>query len=129
MKKHIIATICAATKGAISQFSDQRVVLVTAAGVITGDVANVGPLTGENEKDVVIDMPLIFRRVIEDASAKFKQTNGIEGTAPGNDGCIILENATLETGHAGADGNKHNFFPSIAVFFDEIIALSTVDRT
>lgn len=114
LKKHTLASI--GITPVIDGLTDNQVILVTAAGVITGS-----PVTKE---DINVDSDpkkFFISKMAKEFSDSYRKDNNIsaEEILEGNDGFLLLKNATLHS----ADGTPFNF-KELIVFYDEIIATS-----
>lgn len=93
--------------------ANNKLVLVTGAGLITGELdtgIQEGTLSG-------ID---VIAEFIDKTAVEYKESLGIDASTPlsDNDGVVLLRNVTITR------GNSVISLPILAVFFDQIIAVS-----
>lgn len=114
LKKSVIRDFCVlATTEALESNS---IILVTSAGTITGKVAMT-----LNEEDLTTDNMLL--KFSQKFASTYRQENEIneDESLPGNDGFVCLDDVRI------ISGNNTINFPSLIVFYDQIIAI-TVGR-
>jgi len=102
LKKHAIFTVSTLTK--YDELRDNKVIVVTSAGVFTGRLMKEN--SNKDGKALILD-------VIERTKEELVET----GQVP-NDGYITLEDATLDT-----NGTKYNF-GNIIIFHDQIVGIT-----
>lgn len=125
MKKDIISSLAAITsigkiksfKGAISNFSGSQIVIFTSGCMITG-TPHSKDVESESQKDSSNNIPLVNKTVVAVAK-QYRESYGVDGPLDGDDGCIVLEDATIQY--------PNNFIVNSAelvVFYDQIVAIS-----
>ncbi|MBC8589369.1 hypothetical protein [Paratissierella segnis] len=110
LKKEIIMNFALSTN--LEELKDSSIVLLTAAGTIIGKVANIK--TDENGELTEV-IPALINTVVKN----FKEKSSIEGSLPGNDGYILLQNAKVLHNNGSTTNIAH-----LTVFFDHIIGVT-----
>ena len=97
-----------------SELGMNQLILITAAGTITGEL-----LTTSDEENELTSVNIITQ-YIKKVGTTYKQDYEIpeQQELAGNDGYIILKNVTIQ------NGSSKTTVPVLAVFFDQIIAVT-----
>lgn len=92
-------------------FEDNLLVVVTAAGIITGKPV----IQDDMDSDAKI-----FNEALNDIAVNYKTSNAIPIETPidGDDGAFVLKHAILK------NGNTNYELSTITIFFDQVIAFS-----
>lgn len=109
LKKHLAFAYCATPL--INDLKDNKVIIVTPFGVITGS-----PVT----KDEPEGTAKFFAELTNEYIKQYYEDNSLAPEHPlvGNDGCVVLKDVVLNSGT-----NTFNF-KILNVFYDQIIAIT-----
>lgn len=110
LKKHLITHLASITQ--VEGMENNEIILVTATGTITGSLAKVA--------DDASDSVEILIKTTQHLISSYRENNNIpsDSTLDGNDGCILLKNARVQTDHGTLT------YAFLCVFFDQIIGIS-----
>lgn len=110
LKKFLITALAHVTTMKEGGFNKDSIVIVTAAGVITGKQSIYDPNSKPSENQVTT--------IVEVADKEYKK-NFTESTVAGNDGYLTVRGATLTM----SSGVQYTF-DNLVVFFDQIIGIT-----
>ncbi len=113
LKKDMIVSYAMLTE--LDMFKSNKLLLVTAAGIITGYLTN----SSKHDDDTTLSA-LALTTVNKQINTRYKEqlSMPLEQLLDGNDGFISLEDVTL------LSGDKQSVMPFLNVFFDQIIAVT-----
>lgn len=117
LKKSVILGMANATT--VDMFKENSVILLTAAGMISGKLIEKSDLESFDQTDKSALSTFTVSTITQKSKEEFDKQSDSELNVTGNDGYIILKDV-----HVTNVSGKTMFFSALTVFFDQIIGVT-----
>ncbi len=117
LKKSVILGMANATT--VDMFKENSVILLTAAGMISGKLIEKSDLESFDQTDKSALSTFTVATIAQKSKEEFDKQSDSELNVTGNDGYIILKDV-----HVTNVSGQTMFFSALTVFFDQIIGVT-----
>ncbi|HIX90849.1 MAG TPA: hypothetical protein H9845_08150 [Candidatus Agathobaculum pullicola] len=117
LKKSVILGMANATT--VDMFKENSVILLTAAGMISGKLIEKSDLESFDQTDKSALSTFTVSTITQKSKEEFDKQSDSELNVTGNDGYIILKDV-----HVTNVSGQTMFFSALTVFFDQIIGVT-----
>lgn len=117
LKKSVILGMANATT--VDMFKENSVILLTAAGMISGKLIEKSDLESFDQTDKSALSTFTVATIAQKSKEEFDKQSDSELNVTGNDGYIILKDV-----HVTNVSGQKMFFSALTVFFDQIIGVT-----
>lgn len=117
LKKSVILGMANATT--VDMFKENSVILLTAAGMISGKLIEKSDLESFDQTDKSALSTFTVSTITQKSKEEFDKQSDSELNVTGNDGYIILKDL-----HVTNVSGQTMFFSALTVFFDQIIGVT-----
>lgn len=117
LKKFVILGMANATT--VDMFKENSVILLTAAGMISGKLIEKSDLESFDQTDKSALSTFTVSTITQKSKEEFDKQSDSELNVTGNDGYIILKDV-----HVTNVSGQTMFFSALTVFFDQIIGVT-----